>query len=78
MNEAKWLEGEDTLRVTRPDTTEEVWSPENRERSGPSEGKRVNAALHACRIHHSQQGLGQGVGCRTHAEDSGSLQQWPV
>ena len=78
MNEAKLLEGKDTLRVTRPDTAEEVWSPEDREGSGPSEGERVGAGLRAPRVQHSRQGLGQGVGCRTHAEDSGSLQQWPV
>lgn len=48
-----------TLRVTRPDTAEEVWSPEDRERSEPSEGRTGDAGPCAPRTQCSQQSLGR-------------------
>lgn len=45
MHEPRQVEGEDTLRVTRPAPAQEVWSPEDRERPGPGKGKRVQHLL---------------------------------
>lgn len=53
------VEVKGTLRVTRPDTAEEVWSPEHRERSEPSEGRMGDAGPCASRTQCSQQSLGR-------------------
>lgn len=52
------VEVKGTLRVTRPNTAEEVWSPEDRERSEPSEGRSGDAGPCAPRTQCSQQCLG--------------------
>ena len=51
------------LRVTRPDTAEEVWSPEGRERSEPSEGRREMLS-HMPQSMTLADGSGQDIGCR--------------
>lgn len=56
------VEVKGTLRVTRPDTAEQVWSPEHRERSEQSDGRMGGAGPCASRIQCSRQSL--QVGCR--------------
>lgn len=59
------VEVKGTLRVTRPDTAEEVWSPEHRERSELSEGRMGDAGSCASRTQCSQQSLGRRLAAKS-------------
>lgn len=79
MNEAEEPEGEDTLRVTGPGPAEEVWSLRTGIGQGEAKGRGYVLACMPQGIPSlTGSGWGKGSGCRAHAEDSGSLQQWPV
>lgn len=64
------MEGEETLNITRPDTTEEVWSPDDRESWGPNKGKTANVGPQSTTLI-AGFGCGKGLGYRNHAGDLG-------